>query len=117
EPSISDLTEAAADTSGSGDFTVGAWTGGPLADDPDGGCLMSRDVNHKVALMVYANGNEAFHLNFYNADWDFEADAAIDPDLLFDGTTFPLASVEVRNPQVLTLYGGGEEEGFQPMFE
>ena len=78
---------------------------------------MAKDVNQNVTFMVYANGNEAFQLNFYNSKWAFDLDADIDADLLFDGTTFPIAGVEIRNPQVLTLFGGGEEEGFQPLFE
>jgi len=119
EPKFTDMGSAAEaqPSSNNQEFTVGAWTGAPLADDPDGGCLMAKDVNQNVTFMVYANGNEAFQLNFYNSKWAFDLDADIDADLLFDGTTFPIAGVEIRNPQVLTLFGGGEEEGFQPLFE
>lgn len=119
EPKITDLSDAASqDTSTkTGEFTVAGWVGAPLKDDPDGGCLMTKDVNSKVALMVYANGNEAFQLNLYNKDWNFEQAAKIDADVLFDGTTFPIGGVEVRNSNVLTLLGGGEEDGFQTPFE
>lgn len=78
---------------------------------------MSKDVNRKISLMVYANGNEAFDLNLFNEDWKFEPGQKIDADLLFDGTTFPLDSIEVRNPNILTLFGGAEEEGFQAPFQ
>ncbi|WP_156351967.1 hypothetical protein [Devosia sp. Leaf64] len=119
EPKFTDLDSSAETRPSSNpqEFTVGAWVGAPLADDPDGGCLMVRDVNQNVTLMVYANGNEAFELNFHNSKWALEPNANLDADLLFDGTTFPIADVEVRNPQVITLFGGGEEEGFQPLFE
>lgn len=119
EPKLSDLSgkqppEAASDTR---EFSVQGWTGGPLKDDADGGCLMSKDVNRKISLMVYANANEAFDLNLYNEDWNFELGQKIDADLLFDGTTFPLDAIEVRNPNVLTLFGGAEEEGLQGPFQ
>ena len=118
EPKISDLSASKSPTTvDTGEFRVSGWHGARIDDDPDGGCLMTKDVNTKVMLMVYANGNETFDLNLYNKDWAFEQGQEIDADLLFDGTTFPLAGVEVRNPNVLTLLGGGEEDGFQLPFE
>jgi hypothetical protein len=119
EPQFADLkTDAAPATSlSSGEFVEGGWVGGPFADDPDGGCLMSKDISGGAMLMVYANGNEAFQLNFYNENWAFAEGAIVDAELIFDGMPFPLTGTEVRNSQVLTLFGGGEEEGFQLPFE
>jgi hypothetical protein len=117
EPKITDLSGDREVAPTTREFAVRGWSGGPLEDDPDQGCLMTKEVNSKIALMVYANGNEAFDLNLYNEAWTFEAGQDVEADVLFDGTTFPLAGVEVRNPQVLTLLGGGEEEGFQSPFE
>ncbi len=119
EPKISDLRGGETPTAGvdDGSFSVRGWTGGPLANDDAGGCLMSKDVNRKISLMVYANANETFDLNLYNEDWSFEPGQKVDADLLFDGTTFPLYGIEVRNPTVLTLQGGAEEQGVQSPFE
>jgi hypothetical protein len=119
EPNMTDMSGDAGNETlpASGEFSVGGWAGGPLKDDPDLGCLMTKEVNSKIMLMVYANGNEAFELNMYNKDWAFEPEQEVDADVFFDGTTFPISGVEVRNPSVLTLLGGGEEEGFQSTFE
>lgn len=119
EPKISDLRAGGNSAADAGDrsFSVGGWAGAPLENDDAGGCLMSKEVNRKISLMVYANANEAFDLNLYNEDWSFKPGQKIDADLLFDGTTFPLDAIEVRNPNILTLYGGAEEAGFQSPFE
>jgi hypothetical protein len=77
---------------------------------------MSMPVNPKVTLMVYANGNEAFSISIYDDRWNFVSDEKIDADLLFDGSTYPLSAIEVRNSKVLTLHGGSEEEGVEPFF-
>jgi hypothetical protein len=78
---------------------------------------MSMKINQKVSLMVYANGNEAFTLSFHNENRNFTADAKIDADLLFDGTSFPISGVEVRNSKGLTVQGGSEEDGVEAAFK
>lgn len=100
----------------SAEFQVGPWIGAPLKNDDDRGCLMSMRVNPKVTLMVYANGNEAFTISLHDDRWNFGPDDKIDADLLFDGSTYPLNEIEVRNPKVLTLHGGSEEEGVESFF-
>src|SRR5690606_17770128 len=111
-PEFADLGEPESPAAlGNGEFSESGWVGGPFADDPDRGCLMSKQVNGSVMLMVYANGNEAFQLHFYNENWAFEPGMAVDAELAFDGVAFPLHGAEARNEQVLTVFGGGEEQG------
>lgn len=118
QPEFAEFNGAAAqETLGNGDFVEGAWAGGPFTGDPDGGCLMSKDLGGGAMLMVYANGNEAFQLHFYNESWSFEPGATMQAELFFDGVSFRLSGAQARNEHVLTVLGGGEEEGFQPPFE
>jgi hypothetical protein len=119
EPTISgmgDTDQPESPSQQSREFTVGPWIGAPLKGDAEHGCLMSMPVNPKVTLMVYANGNEAFSISIYDDRWNFVSDEKIDADLLFDGSTYPLSAIEVRNSKVLTLHGGSEEEGVEPFF-
>jgi hypothetical protein len=65
-------------------------------------------------MMVYANGNETFLISIHDNRWNFVPGEKIDADLLFDGSPYPLSAIEVRNPKVLTLHGGSEEDGVEP---
>jgi hypothetical protein len=111
-PQITDLDQSQKDSKKSENrkFDIANWSGGPLDKDADGGCLMSSEINSKTRLYVYANGNEAFDISIFNDRWDFQLDAKIDGELLFDATTYPLSRIEVRNSKVLTLHGGAEED-------
>lgn len=120
EPKFSDLKAGPAaelPKPANGYFQVGPWVGSKLEGDADGGCLMSMDINPKVMLMVYANGNEAFSISIFNQDWNFAQEDQVDGELLFDGTTYPLSSVEVRNEHVLTVHGGAEEDNYELLFK
>jgi hypothetical protein len=117
EPVFMGEDSSGKEVAGDGTFEVGAWTGGPLKDDPDGGCLMSTPINDKITLLVYANANEGFTISFYNELWNFGPEDQPQGELLFDGTTYPLSSIDVRNEHVLSLVGGGEEEGYESLFE
>ena len=119
EPKLTDFTKQAASSKSkpkAGDFSVGPWVGGLLPNDNDRGCLMSMRVNPKVTLMVYANGNEAFTISLHDERWNFGAADKVDADLLFDGSTYPLNSIEVRNSKTLTLHGGSEEDSVESFF-
>lgn len=119
EPKFTEIGKAAVGggtQNQSTEFQVGKWVGSPLENDPDGGCLMTMRVNAKVSLMIYANQNEAFTLSIHDSRWNFGPEDKVDADLLFDGSTYPLTSVEVRNPTVLTLHGGAEEDSVEAFF-
>ena len=78
-PEFAEFSGAAAqETLGNGEFVEGTWAGGPFTGDPDGGCLMSKDLGGGAMLMVYANGNEAFQLNFYNETWNYAENASVE---------------------------------------
>lgn len=114
---LNDAPAAESTTGPRGLFEVGPWLGSKLEGDADGGCLMSMNINPKMTLMVYANGNEAFSISIFNQDWAFAPEDQIPGELLFDGTTYPLSSVEVRNEHVLTVHGGAEEDSYELLFK
>ncbi|WP_337267964.1 hypothetical protein [Oryzifoliimicrobium ureilyticus] len=97
-------------------FEIGPWTGSPVENDEDHGCSMSMKVSAKALLMVYANRNEAFTISLRNETWNFKKNDKIDGALLFNGSRYPLSSIEVTNPKVLTLHDGAEEEGPESLF-
>ena len=94
-------------------FAAGEWVGSAMKDDPEGGCLVTKQVDRKTALMLYANKNEAFSVNIFNRDWNFGPQAKATGELSFDGKVFPLSGVSVRNEHVLTLQAGAEEDNLE----
>ncbi|MBW9051026.1 hypothetical protein [Rhizobium mesosinicum] len=115
-PKMTDLRKPALDArkDGAGTaFAVGEWVGSAMADDPDRGCLVTKQVDRKTAVMLYANKNEAFTINIFNRDWNFGSDAQVTGELAFDGKLFPLSGISVRNEQILTLEAGAEEESLE----
>lgn len=95
--------------------TAVGWVVQPL-DAPGIGCLASLDLNPKQTIMVYANGNETFEINIWDEDWNFPTTDPVEAELRLDGKIVPLSSIVPRNEQVLTLFGGAEEEGYQAVF-
>lgn len=114
-PSMTDFRQEAeakkqdTDTS----FAAGEWVGSPMENDPEGGCLVTKQVDRKTAIMLYANKNEAFSVNIYNRDWNFGPNVEVSGELFLDGKAFPLTGVEVRNEHVVTLKAGAEEESLE----
>ncbi|NKK36831.1 hypothetical protein GFL72_19625 [Rhizobium leguminosarum bv. viciae] len=115
-PSMTDFRQQAeaekkqgSDTS----FAAGEWAGSAMENDPEGGCLVTKQVDRKTAVMLYANKNEAFSVNIYNKDWNFGPNAEVSGELFLDGKAFSLTGVDVRNEHVLTLKAGAEEESLE----
>ncbi|MBB4344443.1 hypothetical protein [Rhizobium leguminosarum] len=62
--------KAGSDTS----FAAGEWMGSAMENDPEGGCLVTKQVDRQTAVMLYANKCEAFSVNIYNQGLEFRSE-------------------------------------------
>ncbi|CAN7441712.1 MULTISPECIES: hypothetical protein [unclassified Ensifer] len=93
-------------------FQVGSWTGDPL-DGGRKGCLMSKNVDRKIALILYADRNQAFHLSLFNNSWNLTEKSASAGDLRIGGKAFALREVDIRTPHLLTVHVGADRDALQ----
>ncbi|MGR9197543.1 hypothetical protein [Rhizobium leguminosarum] len=115
-PSMTDFrqqAEAAKKQDSDTSFEAGEWAGSAMQNDPEGGCIVTKQVDRKTAVMLYANKNEAFSVNIYNKDWNFGPNAEVAGELFLDGKAFSLSGIEVRNEHILTLKAESEEESLE----
>ena len=93
-------------------FQVGSWTGGRL----EGGrkrCLMTKNVDRTIALILYADGDHAFHLSLFNNSWNLTEKSASAGDLRIGGKAFSLREVDIRTPYLLTVQVDADRDALQ----